>query len=733
MGTVGSRALRFGVFEVDLKSRELRKHGVHIKLSHQPLQALLILLEHRNEIVTREQLRAALWPDESWGDHDLRLNKVMNKIREALGDSIQASHFLETVPRVGYRFLASVERVGVGEDGPEETAPPLDQPPSRGFLPVLVQQTPPPPPARWKFKVALAAGIAFALGSGFTALTGLPKRARDHAISPYLATPLTTYPGVATSPSFSPDGKQVVFTLDESGSGGAQIYVISSDGGGARRLTNNSFGDHNPVWSPDGIRIAFLRDFGDRRVEIWTIGSDGGGEHKIADAGVAIIGEHPLCWAKDSNFLVISMRMPVDDPPALYLISAGTGERRRLTSPDVSSDGDWNPAISPGGRKLAFARSTPTTRDIFFVPLSNDLAPTAAPIRLTSLPLLTNTIAWNADGRNLVFSAVPAPYASRHLFRVDTSSLATSEEVVELGIEGTAPAISPDRATLVYVRENIHQTSILKSQPRPGGLSSGLKPMSLVSSTRQDFSPDLSPDGKRLAFSSVRSGVLEVWLANTDGSGVRRVTTSGGVTPKWSPDGTRIVFVSSTSGHQDVYVLEPDSGAKVRITSEKPRNILPSWSRDCKYVYFSSNRSGKWQIFKAPATGGPAVQITKGGGFYSVESVNGKEIYYTSGDGPADIRRAPVNGGEETVLIQKATAGFSALASGLGGLYYFSAVTPNNARMSFYSFAAKASSQVLAIDRPVDPVFSSGPGNDSVVYSQTDRWDCDLMRAPYRQ
>src|ERR1700719_1834328 len=106
--------LRFGVFEMDLGTGELRKHGVQIRLQKQPFQVLAILLEHAGEVVTREELQKNLWPTDTFVDFDHRLNKAINKIRDALGDSAESPRFLETVSRRGYRFLAEVKFVGVG-------------------------------------------------------------------------------------------------------------------------------------------------------------------------------------------------------------------------------------------------------------------------------------------------------------------------------------------------------------------------------------------------------------------------------------------------------------------------------------------------------------------------------------------------------------------------------------------------------------------------------------------
>src|SRR6478752_2057621 len=100
--------LCFGVFEVDLRTGELRKRGLRVRLQQQPFQVLAMLLERRGDLVTREELQQALWPANTFVDFDHGLNKAINKIREALGDSAEAPRFIETVARRGYRFLADV-------------------------------------------------------------------------------------------------------------------------------------------------------------------------------------------------------------------------------------------------------------------------------------------------------------------------------------------------------------------------------------------------------------------------------------------------------------------------------------------------------------------------------------------------------------------------------------------------------------------------------------------------
>jgi len=102
--------LRFGVFDVDLRSGELRKGGVRIKVQEVPFKVLTALLEHPGEVVTREELRKHIWPNETFGDFDHAVNVAVGKLRAALGDSAETPQMIETLPRRGYRFIAPVNR-----------------------------------------------------------------------------------------------------------------------------------------------------------------------------------------------------------------------------------------------------------------------------------------------------------------------------------------------------------------------------------------------------------------------------------------------------------------------------------------------------------------------------------------------------------------------------------------------------------------------------------------------
>jgi TolB-like protein/DNA-binding winged helix-turn-helix (wHTH) protein/Flp pilus assembly protein TadD len=149
--------LRFGVFEMDLRAGELRKHGLRIRLQEQPFQVLAMLVEHAGEVVTREELQKKLWPADTFVDFDHGLNKAINKIREALSDSSESPRFVETVSRRGYRFLADVKDVAAATvpspelaTQPHPVAEARDRPDLAGKLAMPKH---PLPPLTWKISV----------------------------------------------------------------------------------------------------------------------------------------------------------------------------------------------------------------------------------------------------------------------------------------------------------------------------------------------------------------------------------------------------------------------------------------------------------------------------------------------------------------------------------------------------------------------------------------------------
>src|SRR5258708_15368317 len=133
---ISSKLVRFGIYEVDLRTSELRKQGRKIRLQEQPCRILAILLEQRGEVVTREELRKRLWSDDTFVDFDHSLNTAIMRLREALSDSSDNPRFIETLPRHGYRFIAPVEEVAPSEQARQHDG--VEAPASETQSPVAV-------------------------------------------------------------------------------------------------------------------------------------------------------------------------------------------------------------------------------------------------------------------------------------------------------------------------------------------------------------------------------------------------------------------------------------------------------------------------------------------------------------------------------------------------------------------------------------------------------------------
>jgi Tol biopolymer transport system component len=198
---------------------------------------------------------------------------------------------------------------------------------------------------------------------------------------------------------------------------------------------------------------------------------------------------------------------------------------------------------------------------------------------------------------------------------------------------------------------------------------SGVRP--LISSTRGDDNPQFSPDGKRIAFQSIRSGNEGLWISDGEGSNAMQLTSFRGPEvgdPRWSPDGERIVFDSDATGEEGVWVINASGGKPQRMTRHPNFEELPSWSHDGRWIYFDSSRKGEeYQVFKLPANEGEAIRITRDGGWEPVESLDGKFVYYINSH---SLWRIPAEGGQAVRIFDGPLNGPPDLNI-VGGWLYF--------------------------------------------------------------
>ncbi len=308
---------RFDRFQVDLSSGDLRTpEATSVRIQQQPLQVLRLLLAAEGRVVTREHLRVALWPDDTFVDFEHGVNTAVKKLRQALGDSVDSPKFVETVPKVGYRFLVPVEWVTDLED---KRQPHMLPPVSSGEAPVLQ-----PRPAKQLFTTRNLAVMALIV-TGVLGSLFLYRRylLRSKAPEPSISLAVTSV-GEKYSPSLSPDGKQLAFAWNGGNGPFFSIYVKLIGTEEPLRLTKQESVDYNPVWSPDGRYIAFCR-IQKGETGIYIVPTLGGAERKVRDTHWEerefyevfwYFGR--LSWSPDGKLLAFSDRTSVSEPTSIF-------------------------------------------------------------------------------------------------------------------------------------------------------------------------------------------------------------------------------------------------------------------------------------------------------------------------------------------------------------------------------------------------------------------------------
>ena len=514
-----------------------------------------------------------------------------------------------------------------------------------------------------------------------SAAAWLALRSRVPSLPPPQLVPLTTLRGWAWEPTFSPDGEQVAFKWsgersDNDISANYDIYVKMIGSSEIHRLTTDPAGDGVPSWSPDGRQIAFVRasaETGDGSGSAGTIhlvSPLGGPDRRLSDFPVPDWGA--LSWSPDGQWLAASRaRSASDSGPGtagIDLVPISGGEPRSLTQAQPPRD-DWSPAFSPDGRHLAYAscsgRFAAGGCDVHVLDLGAGLVPAGPSRRLTHHGVSIPFVAWARDGASVVYCANEGPYVF-HLWRVGIRGDRPPERIELAGSRAWNPAIARSRERLAFV-QTLRDVDIHRFQ--------GARPSEVVvGSSFFEGNPRFSPDGRRIAFASTRSGDrMEIWLAAADGSGPKQLTRGPGSSqglPCWSPDGRRVAFDSlGEGGHSDIWTIDVEGGAPRRLTQDPGDESVPSWSRDGRWVYFYSERGGAGQIWRVPATGGAEERVTQGGaGRGAIESADGRTLVFKRRDEDSALVARPLAGGSERTLadcVRGMNGDFDIVASGV--------------------------------------------------------------------
>ena len=575
-------------------------------------------------------------------------------------------------------------------------------------------------------RLAIAAAAAVALlGAGAWWWT---HRTVEDLQQEVTVVPLTAHPGDERDPSFSPDGSQLAFSWAPDG-GLPDIYLKLIGPGEPIRLTNTPDADKRlPKWSPDGKWITFLQTVRDSHGVFGPAGAVvipalGGPERVLAED----IGSWSLSWSPDSHWVAYAG----GNPRSLYLAAVPGVERKLVVGP---LDGKYpvdSGVLSPDGRKLAVSFSMGGYQPLYVVSLSADHQAQSQPKLLTPADWIAVSLVWSPDSKEILFIRGTGGNQGLDtaMFRVSIAGGAPRQ----IQFAGNNPwyfDVAHQGHRLAFTRMH-RKANIYRVELEAAGVIAK-EPQVIASSSRQDRYPTYSPDGRRIAFVSNRSGPMEIWTAQAGGENPVQLTTSRDpdetTMPQWSPDGGKIAYVSTgiSKPATNIFVIPSAGGVAQKVTDDGISHIFPSWSRDGRWIYFAKGDSNdSLNIWKVPAAGGDAIQVTRHGGAFAQESPDGKWLYFATPD--YAIRKAPLTGGEEQEFARDVQRyWFSVTAQ---GVYYLG--PPTGRQGAAIRFMGHAGGEPKVIGRIQRPVAGGGlslsPDGRSLLYSQYDQLAAELM------
>lgn len=636
-------------------------------------ELLLALVENAGRLVSKQVLIDRVWEDSYVEEGNL--NQTVSRLRRALGERPNENRFIETVPRVGYRFIADVEIVG-------------DAPPSRPvkLLPKPIEEPAAETVDRSSFRWVVIAVLLLVMGFATAGVWYMFPRAEiasGNGIKKQTPVRLTTNPTREDGAMFTRDG-EIRFLRWQSER--PAMFLMSGDGSNQRPDTSIT-GLGTGLWSPDGKKVVFRKQ-GDDTESLFLANSDGSNEIKLPFFAWNIN------WAQDSSkFLYQSGKTDSD----IYLYTLATGESSAVIS-RVGFDSD--PTFSPDGKSLLYVSDRDGNAEIYFQDLdgsnfrrltdhaAHDEFPTFSPdgtqivfnsnredenfdvwimnsdgggLRKITTWNSNEEIrpgCWSADGTQLVFMSDKD--GKTNVYKMDIEPFAPEVLLSDNERSLRHPMYSPDGAKLLYIAEADDKAGELRivdtktkatralltveesaAYPRfsPDGKwivlqhriagnaeicvisVDGGDVRNLTNNPARDIQPSWSPDGSKIVFTSNREGnydVFSIYTMNSDGSNVHRIYYSYAISsfPAWSPDGQTIVFGNdkedSRTGNFELFSIEPETtNPERRLTVRRKYDIQPAFSPDGRRIAFASNTDGNYEIYVMNADGSAPVRITR--------------------------------------------------------------------------------------------------------------------------
>jgi Tol biopolymer transport system component len=572
-----------------------------------------------------------------------------------------------------------------------------------------------PPLGRW-----LILGLVLAAVVSLTTLVFAVVRNRTSARVARLPVPVpfTSLPGIATAPSFSPDGSRIAFAWDGSNANPSapqfDLYVKALGGEEKLQLTHHPSEWISSAWSPDGTRIAFHRMAGSDS-GIYLVSALGGPERKLIGTRTPYGVATPISWSPDGKWIAFSNPLPNEPKDRIFRVSVETSEILPFDhDPDCLHEA--TPTFSHDGQKIFYA----CIHSFYDGDLRSRSVAGGPPTLVTLVPNPPIGMSVSGDDERVAYGY---GYGLSTIAFVNLKDRSVTQ--VDVPDNSSWPTISPQGDKLAFSTQ-LGSISIWRRDL----LHQEVPPVNVIPSSRQQNSPQYSPDGKHIAFESKRNGDWALWVSDLDGGNILKVSKDvwGSGWPRWSPDGTRLAFDTASTHPSSVYVVDIAEGVPRKLETDVADMKLPAWSHDGKWIYFTSDFTVGHRIYRCSAKGGKAEQLpTTIDASHPEESANGEYLYVTSREVDFQLGKLALKDLKAGVQPEAVPHVFqwTLWRSTASGIYF----VPNEAprTMRYFEFATRKTRDVFKLDKDFDDGISVSPDGRYILYSQIDATNADVM------